>query len=117
MTEAIQESILDHFTLKSVRNSQISISGRIKGMNREYIFVEIGSDEGLNGCQSLLKRYGDKWYDISFHINRTPFQLQHYALKCMNDDLFDALINNPNFDNAIVNNDCNSSIEYNYDFR
>lgn len=86
-------------------------------MNRDYIFVKFGDDEDLEDFDDIKERYGNKWFDIFFHINRTPFQLQHYALECMaNDKLFDTLINNPIFDNTIANNEFDSSSEQNYVF-
>lgn len=96
MVEAVDDSILDCFTLKPRPNrADISISGQIKASNKEFIFVEIVQEH-----VAYLKRNCEiESYDIHFHINRVPFQLQRNALDLIaNHNLFQHLINNPKYD-------------------
>ncbi|XP_031626698.1 putative helicase mov-10-B.2 isoform X2 [Contarinia nasturtii] len=100
MVEAVDENILDHFTLKPIKtsrifNKNISIPGSIKGCNKKYIFVKIDED----GFDYLRRHCKWTFFDISFHMNRTIFQLQHNALEWIEDhQLFSLLIKNPTYD-------------------
>lgn len=120
LAEAVDESCLDHFTLEPFEASskvdstklQFTISGLIKGSNKDFIFVEV--DEGFN---YLLNNCAKQTYDISFHINRMPFRLQHNALEWMKKhSLFHILINNPTYDIS-KHDDSKSTPEQSYQFR
>lgn len=120
LAEAVDESILDHFTLKPSETSkeveptkyQIIISGLIKGSNKDFIFVEV--DEGFG---HLLNNCSKQTYDIFFNINRMPFRLQHNALEWIKKhNLFNILINNPIYDIS-KHDDSKSTPEQSYQFR
>lgn len=120
MAEAIDESFLDHFTLKQFETStevdpiksKVAISGKVKGNNKDYIFVEI--EEGFG---HLFSNCSKQTYDIYFHINRMPFRLQHNALEWMKKhNLFHILINNSTYDD-LNHEDSISAPEQSYQFR
>lgn len=104
MVEAVEESIVDSFILKPSEDEndlnvyqRVNISGQIKGINKDFIFVEI-SETHLE----YLKNNCHKKYNISFQLNLLTFQLQHNALKWIrNHNLFHILVNNPKYDVAI----------------
>lgn len=88
---------MECFTLKPVRRIPVrnEIHGSIRMKNDDKIFVEI-----YEKCSDYLQRSCNKeLYDIYFHVNRQPYQLQHNALKFMLEHkLFGCLINNPQYD-------------------
>lgn len=92
LNDAIGENMLDHFTLRPTNSDKdISISGQIRGCNREYIFVKFLNDN----FTYISKNCHRELYDIVFHVNRTPFQLQHNALEWFKKhNLYDRLVNN-----------------------
>lgn len=63
-------------------------------MNNEYIEIKLsGKNEML---QNLEKNFSTQVYDISFHSNRSTYQLQHNALQLMkNHKLFSKIIRHP----------------------
>lgn len=70
------------------------MSGQIQGSNKDYIFIDIAEEN----FDYLLRNCDNKLYDITFHINRTPFQLQHNALAWVKQHkLFPALINDEKY--------------------
>lgn len=88
--------MIDHFTLNSSLGSQprIAASGEIKRCNKDFIFIEIVEDD-FNDVRNNCER---QYFDISFNINRVSYQLQHRALKYMNDHkLHSILINNSEY--------------------
>lgn len=96
MYEAADDSILDWFTLKpNPTKRNIAISGQVKGCNKDFIFVDIAEEN----VDYLKRNCNIESYDIHFHINRVPFQLQHNALEwTRKHNLFNQLINNPKYD-------------------
>lgn len=120
MAEAIDESFIDHFTLKPFETSsevdptksKVAISGKVKGNNKDFIFIEI--EEGLG---YLMNNYTKQTFDIFFNINRMPFRLQHNALEWMKKhSLFHILINNSTYDD-LKHDDLLSMPEQSYQFR
>lgn len=94
IAEAVEESILDYFTLKE-KYSDMMISGQVKGCNKEFIFMDIADDKE---CE-YLKRNLHSSYDIYFRGNRLPFQLQHQALEwIVNHRLYKNFVNHPNYE-------------------
>lgn len=112
LDDAINNNLLDQFILRPVRQGvSIEISGQIKSCNRDYIFVRFSG----NDFSYIHKNCHTELYDIVFHINRTPFQLQHTALEWMQKhNLFDCLINNPAYDTEPT---CRDTDYDDYDFR
>lgn len=91
MVEAVEESMVDCFTLKSGQSSIVSLGGQIKASNKDFIFVEITEKDH---CE-YLRRNLHRTFDICFHVNRQPFQLQHHALDWIESHrLFDVFVNN-----------------------
>lgn len=96
---------MDHFTLTVVKSAKdfdtqgdVRIMGQIKNCNKEYIFAKF-TGESLNFMANF---YYKSKFDIVFHVNRTPFQLQHTALERMQKlKLFDCLINNASYNQTI----------------
>lgn len=95
----IDEAIIDHFTLQSSHgcHPQIMVSGQIKNCDKEFIYVEI-----VEADVSLLQSCCDRQYfDISFHMKRIGYQLQHRALKYMKKhNLHSILINNKQYEHV-----------------
>lgn len=97
MSEAIDEGVLECFTLKPVKRMPVRnvIHGTIKSKKDDKIFVEVYEecfDYMLRNCHQDL-------YDIYFHVNRQPYKMQHNALKFMLEHkLFGCLINNRKYD-------------------
>lgn len=92
MVEAVEESIVDCFTLKSAQSSNVSLGGQIKASNKDFIFIEITERDH----SEYLQRNIHRTYDICFHVNRLPFQLQHHALDWIESHrLFNVFVNNP----------------------
>lgn len=111
INDAINESMLDHFTLRNMRNTQFrspSISGRVNGNSNDFIFIEI-FEESLKLVET------DDEYEIEFHVNRLPFQVQHLALYYVeNHKLVDKLINNSRYDYFIPKPSQNPDVSSNH---
>lgn len=99
---AISDKILDCFTLTPTQfESDTEIIGRIKKADKDWIYLCISDEYSLNYVKAYCK---EVVFDITFHINRTPFQIQHLALQYMQEhNLFPILINNPSFVNKPSN--------------
>lgn len=103
--EAVDESVVDCFTLKLSNPPYLPISfgGHVKTGNKDFIFVEIMENIFHD---DFKPRRGDfflpspkRHYDIFFHINRTPLQLQHFALRWIGEHkLFNVFVNSPMYD-------------------
>ncbi|XP_055301212.1 putative helicase mov-10-B.1 [Sitodiplosis mosellana] len=96
---AIDENLLDCFVLEPHKKSDFftveRYSGQIKRKSAEKIFVQM-SEESFSKFNSICM---EQSFDIRFCLNRTPYQLQHFALDILNEQrLFTALINNPKYD-------------------
>lgn len=128
MAEAINESIVDSFTLKPIltdeekqfrmRNPRkkidISIFGQIKGINKDFIFLEINDEHYAeyvrNNCDRLH-------FDIYFQLNLTTFQLQHNALEwIVRHGLFDLLVNSLEYNRTVDTTDY-PLVDIDYEFR
>lgn len=98
MIDAVEESLVDSFTLKSNIFPTLSIAGQIKTSNKDFIFIQISETKDAKYLQN--KCLIDV-YDIHFNIssvNRVAYQQQHFALDwIVEHDLFDILINNPKY--------------------
>lgn len=104
MADAVEESIVDSFTLKPVLSEEekrcrfrtnISIYGQIKGINKDFIFIEINDQHYADYVKQNCSR---RSFDIYFQLNIMTFQLQHNALNWMRlHKLFDLLVNNPEY--------------------
>lgn len=73
LIEAVDESIIDCFTLRP-SNPLLSgyvIDGQVKTSNKDFIFVQITENEHCN----YISYHPDRCYDIFFHVNRTTFQV------------------------------------------
>lgn len=121
ISDAVNENLLDFFTLTAVKSptdsntdpnfiplsadTSLSVTGQIKSCNKYYIFVRFtGESLGFMSNGHNLNRK----FNIAFHVNRTPFQLEHNVLERMRElDLFDCLINNPLYAKA-----CTECIDY-----
>lgn len=92
-TKTLENSILGAFTMKSCSENHINfISGRIKGCDKNSLVLTI-----MEGFSDALEMIEDP-FEIKFTINRSIFQMQHRALKWLNDHcLFAHLIQNPRF--------------------
>lgn len=96
MSEAIDEGLLEHFVLKPVgKMVRSNIGGYVNRINDDNIFVEIFEES----FEYMRRKCSRESYDISFCVNRQPFQLQHNALKWMLEhNLFNCLIDSPKYD-------------------
>lgn len=106
---AIEESLIDHFTLQSSAGSgpKIMASGRIRNCDKNSIYVEIIEDD----FDFILKHCAKQYFDISFNINRVGYQLQHRALKYMEKHhLHSILINNKQY--QYYEDDVDNSFEF-----
>lgn len=94
IVDGLNENMLDHFTLTNPK-WRGSIDGRIKyNSEKELIIVEI-SEESVEYVETTIG------YNIEFHVNRLPFQVQHRALDFVkNHNLVEILINNPEYDQS-----------------
>lgn len=116
--DAVEESLVDGFTLKpsnQLIQCATPIVGQIKTCNKEFIFVEIPEAEH----RKYVQNHPDRVYDIFFHVNRGPFQLQHYALHWLvKHQLFQQFVNSQAYDCDGWNFDVRSAAaEPNYSFR
>lgn len=115
MIDAVEESLVDNFTLKCAQFPNLAITGQIKGSNKDMIFVQISDAKNSQYLQSKPNQS----YSIHFHIsqvNRVAFQQQHNALEWIAEhDLFDILINNPKYD--LIPTHPIEDAEQNYVFR
>lgn len=98
MVDAVEESVVDSFTLRCATFPNLAIGGQVKGSNKDLIFVQITDPKNAKYLQSKI----NQTYDMHFHIsqvNRVVFQQQHCALEwIVEHDLFDMLINNRAYD-------------------
>lgn len=73
-------------------------AGSIVKIDCHFIYIKI--DEGLDDFRYF---YADRNFDINFHVNRLPYQLQLNALRWIDQHkLFPILIQNPLFDKEPV---------------
>lgn len=87
----VNGKLLERFTMKPSGNQEelSLIAGRQVKADREFIYLKV-EDGMLSNCVD--------YYDISFHMNRLTFQLQHNELRWMKThELFPTLINNPRY--------------------
>lgn len=117
MVDAVEESVVDSFTLKSEKFPNLSIAGQVKYSNKDFIFIQITNAKNAAYLQSKINQP----YDVHFHMstmNRVVFQQQHCALGwIIEHDLFDVLINNPKYDYIPRVSTDAEFIEQNYAFR
>lgn len=125
MAEAINESIVDSFTLEPIltdaekqfnprKKIDISIFGRIKGINKDFIFLEINDE---HYAEYVGNNCGRRHFDIYFQLNLTNFQLQHNALEWMvQHRLFDLLVNSPEYNRTVDTTDY-PLVDIDYEFR
>lgn len=88
VSDAYDEKLIDTFILLANKTS-ITITGRLCGKNDARFFCWFKGN-------TIHTMPPDTLYDISFHINRQPYQLMHQALDMVYDhNLFPLLIRNP----------------------
>lgn len=86
--DAFEERIIDTFQMVPQKTS-IVLHGRLTGKNDRQFFCVFKKN-------LVRKMDPNTIYDITFHINRQPYQLQHQALDFVYDhNLFPLLIRNP----------------------
>lgn len=84
------------------------ITGVLNGWDDRFIYLKI-----TNGLNELSIEFKHIFYDIHFHTNRLPFQLQLNALKFIKtQNLFEILINNPLYEETLVS----TNNDYDYEF-
>lgn len=89
--DAWNNSLLDGCIVECVGMREM-YSGQMIACSKDFIFINIHT--GSEDCSRLSK--DGHLFNISYHINRLPFQIQHNALKWVNDhNLFDKLISYP----------------------
>lgn len=89
--------IIDGCILKMNGTSEI-FAGSIFKIDRQFIYIKIS-----DGFEDLRYLHGNQTFDIDFHVNRLPYQLQLNALKWIEDHkLFKVLINNPLFNEQTI---------------
>lgn len=111
---AIDENLLDYFVLKSHQTFDEQFGfipsvfcGQIKRKSAEKIFVKMFEESFSDFIEVCTKQT----FDIQFCLNRTPYQLQHFALEILhNQHLFDALINNAKYDETETSSDTQPKI-------
>lgn len=91
---AIDEGLIDYFTMRPTNGKKINISGQVLARNAEKTFVSI-----FGKLRYMKENHKKEMYDINFLVNRQPFKLQHQALDLFREhSLFSRLINNPRYD-------------------
>lgn len=83
------------------------MSGRIKYMDEQNIYVEISSKDVI-----YLKNHCNEHYDIEFQINNLPYKIQH-----MQFDLHSLLIANVKygeFDHNTLDSTCDYLRDYSF---
>lgn len=101
--KAISTGTINQFTLQpskyKIPNGK-PYSGTVNGYNVAGKYVELKMDD--ESFSHIMELYSDGTpYDIKFHSNRLPYQVQHHALTWFQiHNLFDLLINNPEYDKS-----------------
>lgn len=94
MAAAIEENAVDFFILHSKSQSKLNDhipDGQVYRIRERKIFIEIFN----YSFRKIQKNHKQELYDISFILNRMPYQVQHQALDFIEkEDLFTKLINN-----------------------
>lgn len=94
--KAINSSLLGALTVQlngtnGTEDTNI-ISGKINHCDVDFLYIKI--DQGFQTLTKIHKNPG-QFFNINFHINQLPYQLQLRALSFVKDHrLFDTLINN-----------------------
>lgn len=91
---AIDENEVDFFVLKP-KFKRLShdkeIWGQVLRVREKKVYIEIFQQS----IKLVRKSWMNEYYDISFKLNRVPYQLQHFALDFMKkEQLFSRLMNN-----------------------
>lgn len=92
----VEESLIDHFTMQSSHGYHpvVVASGQVKGSDKAFIYIEIIEEDFDFVHTNCDKQY----FDIEFHINRGPYQIQHRALEYVEKhNVHTMLINNPKY--------------------
>lgn len=94
MAAAVEENVLDFLILHPKSHNQSrekDIHGQVQGIRERKIYIEIFPES----FRHIRKAHERELYDISFLLNRVPYQMQHYALSFLKaEQLFTKLINN-----------------------
>lgn len=94
IVKAMGESILKSLTVEHI-GSDVFATGETMGCFDGFIHIKI--NDGFEEISDLANE--SEFFNIIFCINRTNYQLQHFALNWMNDhNLFDILIKNPQYE-------------------
>lgn len=106
MQDAVDESIVDFFELKSKSGDNHTLRGHIRGSDKNSIFLEVDHRDH----NYLKDNCTNTFFDICFKVNSLPYQVQHKALKYFEEfGLHSMLIvnekfnNNSNFENSFNN--------------
>lgn len=98
MAGAIDENIIERFVLMPICNKlpkNTEIKGQILRISDKKVYIEIFKESNKH----VRRSWQSESYDIFFKLNRTPYQLQHFALEFVkNEQLFTRLINNSFYD-------------------
>lgn len=100
IVNAFNKNTLKRFILKKMfSRCAESIEGQITGIDEHFIDIEIYEIDQTN--LNLRAKY-----EIDFILNRLPYQVQHFALDCVQThNLFRNFINNPLLDNRHILNE------------
>lgn len=104
--EAFKKGAIEECMVVSLSNKSIVITGKISDCNQQHIYIKISE-----GYDELIQNKANLFYAISFITNRATYQIQHMALKYIEEhELFDILVHNPEF------NVCEETKMVNYKF-
>lgn len=90
---ALNDSVLDGIIIKPCEMETETINGKIERCDQNYIYIKItkGFEEMV-----VLHKSPMQFFDVYFHINQTPYQLQLQALDYVKEHgLFEKIINSP----------------------
>lgn len=90
----------------SLSNKSIVITGKITNCDQDFMYIKI-----FEGYEELIQNKAHIFYAINFISNRATYQIQHMALKYIEEhELFYTLVQNLEF------NVCKETKMYNYEF-
>lgn len=90
--QAIRDGTIVAVNIAPLGGQQSEIEGRIQNFDDNYIYIKV-----IEGFESLSIQSRNRWqfFDLNFHINQIPYQLQLQALNfVVEHGLFDVFINN-----------------------
>lgn len=95
-SQALADKVVDSFTITTIGTKEPLISSGNLIASGDFVLLKI-----KGGFEFALVHHKEFRFDLNFIANRLTYEVQHYALKWLEDhNLFMNLIENPLYENS-----------------